>query len=119
MAPIVQRPFHPGSRAESWFVVGLGLTVPGANLLAYVAAKNPGVQGVRHFTRERSMKLNGCMAYAAAAINDHWGNDGLGRAGVDAARAAPAMVRNWKVWNKIVVHDEFGQKKVGPFVLAQ
>ena len=99
--------------------MGLGFAVPGADLLAYVAAKNPGVQGVGHFTRKRSVQLNGCMADAAAAINDHWSNYGLGRAGVDAARAAPAMVRHGKVRNKIVVHDEFGQKKVGSCVLAQ
>ena len=109
MAPIVQRPFHPGPRAKSWFVVGLGLTVPGADLLAYVAAKHPGVQGVGHFTRKGCVQLNGGMAYAAAAIDDHWSNDGLGRAGVDAARAAPAMVRHRDVWNKIVVHNKFGQ----------
>ena len=119
MPPIVHRPFHPGSRAKSWFVVCLGFTVPGADLLAYVAAKHPGIQGVGHFTRERSVKLNSCMADAAAAVNDHWSNYGLGRAGVDAARAAPAMVRYGKVRNKIVVYDKLGQKKVGPFVLAQ
>ena len=101
MPPIVQRPFHPGARAKSWFFVGLGFAVPGADLLANVAAKNPGVQGVGHFTRKRSVQLNGSMADAAAAINNHWSNDGLGRAGVDAARAAPAMVRHGKVWNKI------------------
>ncbi len=118
MPPIVERPFHPTARAKSWFVVGLGFAVPGADLLAYVAAKYPGIQGIGHFTRERSVQLNGCMADAAAAINDPWSHDGLGRAGIDTARAAPAMVRHRDVWNKIVVHNKFGQKKVGSCVLA-
>ena len=119
MPPIIERPFHPGARAKLWFIVGLGFAVPRADLLANVAAKNPGIQGIGHSTRERSVQLNGCMADAAAAINDHWSNYGLGRTGVDAARAAPAMVRHRKVRNKIVVYNKLGQKKVGSCVLAQ
>src|SRR5262245_3015741 len=72
------------------------LGVPGADILADVAAEDVVSDPIAQLLGNRSALLDGQVSNAAPRIELPRRNDGLCRAGVDAASAATAPVRRWR-----------------------
>lgn len=82
-----------GQRSKSGFGGGFAETVPGTNILAYITAKKPVVKPVFHFPGQQHIfQLNGKITDAFTAIYHLAGQDGAGRAAIDAAGAAAAEI---------------------------
>ena len=78
-------------RVKPRFLVGLAEAVPGAYLLADVAAKHPIIEFAAHVGGNGVFELDGEVADAAATV-DLVGGDGVGRTSVDAAGTCATVV---------------------------
>ena len=74
-------------------------SIPGADHLANVASESPIADEGAQFGWDVVFELNGEIGYAAAGVERTVGEDALGGAGGDAARARATMVGDHrKVW---------------------
>lgn len=93
--PFLAGPIGPGpSGVKPWFLMSVGKPVPGTNVLADVAAKGPAIEHLLLFGTQVLFLFDAEVADARAAVDDSRLNNGLGRAGVDASRAAAAVIGN-------------------------
>ena len=83
---------EPGRRSELGFIVFPGFAVPGAHVLADVAAKNAVFHFPPEFRVDIPFVLDGKVGDTAPGIHHPRGHDCLGGAGVDAACAGAAPV---------------------------
>src|SRR5688572_27820489 len=86
-------------------------TIPGANILANVAAKYPVTEFSVHFLRDLPFQLDGEIGNAFAAIYHVSFGDGIGRAGIYAARTGTAIIFYRAIVFQFQVNDKFGNKK--------
>lgn len=74
--------------------MGGGFAVPWAYFLADVASEEAVAEEGGEFGVLVAAEFDGLVGDAAAGVDDAWGDDGAGRAGVDAAGAGAAPVDN-------------------------
>src|SRR5680860_15154 len=106
-------------RVEKGFGVGFGESVPGANVLADIAAEGPIVEFALEFIGDFIFKFDGKIGYTFAAIYNVGLDNGLGRTGVDAGRAGTAMIGYGSVIFQIKIYDEFGDKVERTYLLGE
>ncbi len=85
------KPFRPC--LEFLDPTGWGLAVPWADVLADVAAEHPSVELLGRLIGEHSAMLDSPVADASARVELIRARERFGRAGIEASRAAPAVVR--------------------------
>ena len=95
------------------------MTVPGTDILADIAAKDP--WGNRCLVRlgQCAMELNGHVRNAAGTVHHLRRHYGPGGTGVQTAGARATVVRDGGIWGKIVVDDEFREEEKAAFMFAQ
>ena len=70
--------------------------VPGADLLADVAAGDPRAEGISDLIRKLSFSIfDGVKSDASTGIDDERFGDGVCRTGIDASSAATAETSSW------------------------
>lgn len=102
-------------RIEGGCFVGSSETIPGAHVLADIAAKHPILELPLNFGRNGFFQLNGKIGNALTAVNHVGANDGIGRAGVDATRTGAAIVRYWAIGFQFKVENQLAnEEKTNP-----
>ena len=91
--PFDQVGIGPFRRAvEVWFTTGRGLAVPGAYVLADIAPEDPAIERGGLVVGEHAAVLDRPVADAPARVELIRADEGLSRAGLEAARAGSAVV---------------------------
>src|ERR1043165_6369319 len=103
------------ARLEAWLAGRLLKTIPGANVLANVAAVEPALSIFCNFTwNRRSAQLNRRVRDATVRVNDVRLDDCIGRAGFDAERASSAMVLHLlRVAIRLKAQEQFPEEDPG------
>jgi len=99
------------ARQEAGFAGGLGETVPGADVEAFVAAVDPVADKRAQIFRNGALELNGQVGDAAAGVELVGRGDRPGRAGRDAAHARSAVVPLRRVGLEFQRGDDFAQEQ--------
>src|SRR6185369_15318269 len=87
--------------------------VPRADLVADVAAEDPGADHLPRFRRERSAVLDGPVADAAVAVQAVRLREGAGGTGFEAAGAGPAEVREGDVRRQVEREEKLAEEEPG------
>ncbi len=96
-----------------------GKSVPGANVLAYIAAKDPVIKMALIRRRDLIFEFNGKIGNTLAPIHHIGLYYGLCGAGIYAGGTTAAVVHNGMVVGQVQVYDEFGNKVKRPELLGE
>lgn len=101
------------ARRKIAFTGGLGVTVPGADQLAIIAAENPVAHGLAEFQRNGAARLDGEITDTAPRVELIGCDDGARRANINTGTATAAVRAHRRIHRQGEVGEQLAEKKEG------